>query len=717
MESFNFLSRAYCLGLLALMLLAGCGSGNDNFVATATGSGGATPPGVIINPGTGPVNSEQDAIDRFFRQYLGVEPVSARAQVFGTDQAPLVNAYILPGGPFSAGANVTDADDPLLGFVLDQPYYLFWVDPNPVANLGHNCSIVYLRAGDGLLVEQDVDFDPLVGNQRLLELPSDLEAGLIYTHAVWRDLGYAPGEPSVAAQSDILAQGLGQPGGPSIGGLGVAGATEERRTADLAAGAALFTDMGGELVDFDTLRDKEGDRKDGFDLEEALAKASEGLGPDDKFLFVLSSHGSPHGTFSMGTDSLTWAQLCELLEQNVTAGNVNLVLDTCFSGLAVAEFEKWNTKKRVKIVTSTGVATPSYSRSNGLGINLGCVIKDLRMRLDAAGDELTLGELEQAMEDVNVTQEELDKKICEAIGDVPGANLSPKKRAWKDDYLGVPGAADKVTRTTPPKKGGFDKRPITEEVTGFLDDWRKAINSHPDFGFVIPFPQLDAFYPLNFIFDGQNVSQINRLGNNVRHQLSPPIVSHLDVDPQTGDITIRFTIRDDITVSGGNPISQSEESETRMVLHPVTPPVTGEPRFDIFSQIQLHQTAQGTIGSGPPVSPLLPIIGDYSFSVLAGPLPDGGVDLGILEQVTGEATVLDLQPSGSGSSSVVGSTLGGQVTYWSVTSGDIFEGIFNVPTVPTGPYVLTVFAENRNIGPGGESFSAVSRAVEVNIVP
>ncbi|MCE7872688.1 hypothetical protein DYH09_20205 [bacterium CPR1] len=694
--------RNWALCALAIFWI-GCGGdgtivGGPPVVPLAPGP---VPPGTILSPGTGPVNSEDDAIARVFNLFLGIQARAGRGEVrVGTGLEPLLNLYIAPGGPFGNGVTVTDADDPKTAFTLDQPYYLFWVDPNPIANLGHTCSILYLRAADGLLVEQVVDFDPLIGDRRLLELESAKAQNLVYTHEDWRALGFSPGLSQLRSLEELW-KGVGEAGGPRIGGLGVAGATEARREADLDAGRDLFEKMGGNPDDFDSLDDDEGDRKDGFDLEEALAKASEGLGEDDKFLFVLSSHGGEDGTFQMGTDFLTWEVLCELIDQNVTAGNVNLVIDTCYAGLAIPAFDKWNGQagKRVRILTSTGT-TPSYSRANGLGINLECVLMKLEEALAKAKEdgELTLDELEQAMEGVEVTDAEIDKKICELIGDVPGAVLDPEMQAWKDDYLDKPGAGNEVDRSSGSRKGGFDDRPPApnDPFLEFLTRWAVLLEARD-------VPGLTPLYIPGFNYNGQDVQQINGLGGTGTIQVSPIRSLTVGGFPADSFFDVFFEIDVTRSVAGPPAIAQTETRNVHMRLQQ-----TGPSDFLIHTQQTVSQTTTGTVSDGtpPPPFPPLPTFGDITIFGPGGPLHPGDAILpGDLIRVEG------LFPDLTGQAGVI---FGGQFHTFQPQGGGIFLAQFPAPPLPTGFYLVSVFAEHRNVVVPGqqESFAGRDRTFE-----
>lgn len=711
--------------LTTLLLLAGCGDGSGDFVSIANNNAGGQlllPPGTVITQGTGPVANQAAADQRILQQFLGLPRADVRAQTvaFG----PLINMYRIPGGLVFPGTSISEADSPDAAFSLSDAYFIYWRDPNPLANLGHKCSMLYLRAKDGLIVEQEVDFDPLIAQVRVLELDSDKAANLLYTHPDWRDLGAAPGLSPVTPR--VLAQmstpGVGQPGGPAIGGLGVAGAPEARRAADLTEAANLFEAMGGNKADFDTLDDDPGARKDKNDLETAIKEATTGLGDGDKFLFVLSSHGSKAGKFCMGTDQMTWAELCKLLDDNVTAGNINLVIDTCYAGTAIAEFDKWaaTSTKRVRVVTSTD-DTPSYSRPNGLGFNLECAIKDLKDKLTAAkGDgTLTLDELEQAMADTSFTQEEIDGKICKFIGDDPPgtANLSAAKRAWKNDYLDKEGAATNVERTTPGKKTGFDNRPLPQTIEQFLEAWRVAVSSDDPL-------VLEPFYVPNFIYDGRNFEQINSFGTQVDVEIVA--LSLQNVQPITIDTTdafdVQVTLERDLTVSGPPTIEQHENQTVRFRVFPVDSPGQGEPGFDIYTQQVLVQEYSGTLtGTGqttPTVFPSPPLFVD--LTIQQGPL-------GFMEDLMpGDSLVpsdfyrafMNLGTGGAGST---GLTFGGVSHPMPEADPNFYStGFFNAPPLAAEQFFLmSVFAENRDVTISGqlEAYRGFTRTIEVVTPP
>ena len=104
--------RLYLLLLMSLFL-AGCGSSLENFVMTTGGDATeATPAGVVINSGTGPVLDGEDAFLRVSSQYLGLNvpnrAVRARAgaAVVGTQTDPLLNLYQLAETAIPRGAVV-----------------------------------------------------------------------------------------------------------------------------------------------------------------------------------------------------------------------------------------------------------------------------------------------------------------------------------------------------------------------------------------------------------------------------------------------------------------------------------------------------------------------------------------------------------------------------------------------------------------------------------
>lgn len=726
--NYSMLQKGRLLVALALsvLLLAGCGDSSGDFVHT-TSAGSAQlsdPPGNVLFASSGPVADQAAANQRILELYAGVPTADIRGQTVSIGQ--LVNIYSVPGGLLPRGTIISDADSREDAYSLNDVYFLYWVDPNPLANLGHECSILYLSARNGRLVEQIVDFDPLVNGFRVLELDSDKAANLIYTHRDWRDLGAAPGLAPVSSRvlKQLIPGGVGEPDGPAIGGLGVAGAPEARRAADLAEAGKLFEAMGGDDDDFDTLDDDPNDRKDKDDLEAAIQEATIGLGDEDKFLFVLSSHGSTSGKFCMGTDEVTWAELCELLDDNVTAGNINLVIDTCFSGLAIAEFDKWSadSTKQVRVVTSTGDDTPSYSRSDGLGFNLECAIKDIIDKLTAAEADgtLTLIELEQAMADTSFTQAEIDEKICKYVGDDPPgtANLSVAMRAWKDDYLDKPGADNKVTRTKPGKKTGFDNRGSSgETIEQFLESWRLAVSSDDPL-------LVEPFYVPDFVYDGRDFEQINNLGPQVDIEitaLSLQSVQPITIDSASG-FDVQVTFERDLSITGPPAIVQEESQQVRFRILPVPTPGQGEPFFDILSHQVLVQEYSGTLtGSGQtPLTEFPPMPEFQSLQIQKG-------QIGFMtDLMPGDSLVPgDLYRTQMNLGGIVpdnvGLILGGQnESMPQVDPGLFATGFFSAPVLaPDQFFLFSVFAENRGVDISGqrESYRGFTRTTEVRTPP
>lgn len=695
---------------LGLAYLMGCGGSEDLTVGGPEGpqDPGLLPPGNVINRGTGPVLSEDEAIERILSQFLGLAPLAAQARAVrvGRGTEPFLNTFIVPGGPFPAGTAITDWDEPGIYFTTDQPYYLFWVDPAPNANLGHPCSFLYLRAADGLLVQQQVDFDPIVAGLRPLEGDAAKANNLIYTHETWERLGYASFQARALQVRQVRQpRSVGAPGGPQIGGLGVAGAPERRREADMELGRDLYESMGGDPAEFDVLDDDvEDSRIDSFDLEEALAEASEGLGPNDKFLFVLSSHGGPRGTFQVGTDSMSWEVLCALIDQNVTAGNVNLVLDTCYSGLAVEGFAAWEGKsgKRVRIITSTG-ATPSYSRNDGAGFNLECVIMKLRDKLleygtnDVKG-ELTLEELEQAMTEVDVSAEEIREKLCESMGDVPGADVPQWVLDWKDDYDDE--TSGDIDKSDGSRKSGFDDRPDPRpEILKFFQDWSELIEDKDVTG-------LTPFYVPGFLYNGQNVTQVNRLGGTA--QIDVLSLDLLDVE-SPGLLVSYYDVHFDLALkrsqAGAVPIEQEERHNIRVRLEP-----KAGSGYEIETQQSLTQDTFGVFS--PSLAPPIPAplqIAPFGIRKGLDPLEVGDpVQPG--ELLTASATVTGLM-SGS-----TGFTFAGQLITLQPQGGGVFlSAPFPAPDRQPGFYLLSVFAENRTVLVPGqvESFNGQTRTLEL----
>lgn len=467
------------LSLVAVSLLvAGCGGGGKGGSNFPTGQGGAAPAAAsqptLFAAATGPVNSQAQATERILQRYL--------FQAFGVnaqgdlDPRPPVKAYKVPPGLVAAGTLIGTLDTDLAPYRLTGPAYLFWVDPSPLLKKGHPSRIVYLLANDGTILEQVVDFQPTVGRESPLRLSSQQQENLIYEHPEFATTALALRMAADEQLAPILTRDevLGQlAGGGRVVGASLIAAEDISANNDANAARRLFQSMGGQNVDFfPVFDDPENDNPFPPTLDLALADAraaAAGLGPDDKFFLHISSHGTKSGKLLLGVTPIgldsegnlvhslvRWQDLCKWIDDNIPAGNINLVLDTCYSGLAVCAFDEWaaTSDKRVRVLAATDKEHQSFSSPFGTGYATACITRMLvdRIRqLQGSAAAPTLDQVEQAFFEFDLTKEHVLEKICRITelaislgGQVRFNNLSKAK--W-EEMTGVPA------------EGGFDNRP------------------------------------------------------------------------------------------------------------------------------------------------------------------------------------------------------------------------------------------------------------------
>jgi hypothetical protein len=684
----GFLVRSFLWVVVALGLffITGCSSFDE--ISSGENGGVSLPPGVVINKGTGPVLSSQDAFRRVASQYLGI---TLPGQVNGRDDGgafiggvgePSVNLYQAPDGPLAVGATVAEWDAQDQAYTLQERYYLFWADPNPRARLGHRCSFLYLRQRDGLLIEGEVDFDPTVNGARIFELPAQRLDNLCYTHKIWIDWGVSPLSPTASrVQPQILAQGIGMAGGPDFHALAVIGATDTIFNSDVGKYQNYFTGIGGDAADFDSLDDDPGDRVTEDELRQKLIDANDGLGPDDKFLFCLSSHGSDDGYFALGTGQMSWQELCLLLDQTVTAGNLNIVIDTCYSGLAAEAFEGWTGPRRVRLVTGTGTATPAYT-----GVNLECMLEKLLGLAEAAALDdgvLTLNELEKTFSDLDLTLAELEEKACADLN--TQADLDWKKNEYETDP------------TSPGKKFGSDNRPGMGEIAEFFHNWGTRVSAEDSTG-------LRPFYSSTYFYNGQDLNSVVDFSGGFDFEFGD--IELIDVTHVSAEILATINLNVSISAPG---LAQREQRQMEFRLRgaPTQPQL-----YIIDGQRVVEQQTTGTTGNTPPGIPTPPHIDSGALNQLSGLTVAPGDPFIIQVSITGLSNT-----NIPGQTNNVGLALGGQFFQLVPQGGNLFQGVVIVPNLSSGLYVLELFAENRvtNQATNGQAYAGTHQSAELNV--
>lgn len=447
------------------VLVAGCGEE----------SGSNLPPGVTRQlPGLGPVADAAAANQRVLAQYLGLaagrQDTGADgpngADVIGEgDDDPLADVYAVPGGLLAAGTPIASAEPNSPAWRLPEPHFVYWVDPMPGADLGHTCFLVYLAADDGAMIEQRVEFDPLVDGARPLEFDAAKADGRLYRHALWLrtdDILLAEPAPPGRAGRALAA-------GTAVRTVIIAGTAEARRQNDINAARNFATGPLGQTdADITVVQDQEGDRLTENDVKAAIRTAAEGLGENDKLLVILSSHGSEL-SFTVGDEFITWLGFALFLATEVKVEHVNLMLGPCHSGAAVPQFDEMASlsDSRVQLLTSTDSAHPAWA-PGGVNVPLSLYYEKINQQLEQANGDgtLTIDEIESAFGAVDLTADEANQRylaVYEQNQSLLGAGIEGLLglfgSGWKDDFLQDDGENDDVRPHGDPKNHVVDGRP------------------------------------------------------------------------------------------------------------------------------------------------------------------------------------------------------------------------------------------------------------------
>lgn len=433
--------RRALTGLLVSLSLLPQGCSSSDGVQVATGN----PPGRLI-AGRGPVPNLNAAVALVLADYLGVGATRQDGPVIGGDDDPLLDLYRLDDTATPQGTVIRPFFDET-GYRLNQDYFVFFVDLNPAADFEHPAFYLYVRPDDGAIFEQQVASFPVVDDLIRLTSDADQAAHLVYGHALFQP-------PAATRQSPPTLSG------GSAHGLFLGGSDEGRRQADFDHANDYLKEVTGEAEPLDRLWHNHPNPIDKADVATALRDASSGLGADDKFFLIISTHGKElRSEFQVGTERMTYEELCRAIEENVTAGHVNILTAVCFSGKLHDIFLGWDddTTKGVRWYTGAPSDKESYSDEDQGNWALACAFEKLTEALAAArGDgSLTVAELEVAMAGLRVTEAELLDKIIANARAVGGAD-NPAVQRFIDDIQSDDGAFDAFPRPGTPRVGGFD---------------------------------------------------------------------------------------------------------------------------------------------------------------------------------------------------------------------------------------------------------------------
>ncbi|MBI2299680.1 MAG: hypothetical protein HYU66_12190 [Armatimonadetes bacterium] len=427
---------ALAVVVLGGAVLLGCGG------SEATGS---DPPGTRIG-GTGPCGDVNAAALRVLAQLLGFTPSRQAGVITGEGDDPTDVVYRLQNGVTPRGTTIRPYFD-ATGYTLNADYFVFFVDPSVLANWEHPASYVYVRPSDGALFVQSVTAFPVVGGVIRLTSDADRRANLVYLHEGLEDVAFH----AAGRQARQMTNSNG-------GGLWLGGSDEERRDDDLQNAAEFMQDLTGEANPISVLWHNHPDPIDEDDLAEKLRTASLGMGAGDKFFLFISTHGSapPGSQIQVGNDFITYEELCRLINENVTAGHVNIFNGACFGGAMSPVFLECDqhTTKAFHWFSDTDAATSSWSCPDNLGTSE--ALEQLAAAVAAAragGGGVSLAQVEAAMGNLNVTDADIIAALCKCL------EGSPLHDEICLNFETTDGPDDDYPRPGHPQTGGFPQDP------------------------------------------------------------------------------------------------------------------------------------------------------------------------------------------------------------------------------------------------------------------
>jgi len=690
------------LGLLAGMLACG-GSGGS-------ASGDSDPTGRVI-PGTGPVTDSADAAARLLAQYLGLGDTRQAGPVIGTGDDPTVGVFAVQPDPLPRGTTIRPYFD-AAAYVLNRPYYVFFVDPNLLANFEHLAYYLYVRPTDGAIFESVVHSWPVVNGASRLVSEADRLANAVYYHEDFAMML----NPPAGRQAPVLS-------GASTGALIVA-SEEARRQGDIDNAAEYLQNLTGEANPLSVLWEKHPDQFDKDDFARQLRESSAGLGANDKYFLFLATHGSapPNSQVQIGSDNVGYEELCRLINENVSAGHINIFNAACFGGNMDAVFAQWDaqTDKAVHWFTDTDASHPSYSAPDTIGLK--CALMQMQEALDAARSDgvVTLAEIEQAMQDLELTADEILEKICDAAGIDPD---DPNPPAWKEDIEQDDPGDDPWPRPGEPGTGGFDPAPPTplevpQFVLDLLEQLRRArLDDDP--------VQLGPLYHPDYLYNGRNHNQITRPAQG--QDVTALQFTQIQVQGLGGDDIFNVDFRSTTQVPGTLPIVSDQEGSRQFRIEggPAAPLITSDrlvlwTQFDRGGALGLQAQPPGAPVIQPPVvvggtpfqvDSFFDVFYDISLSGLGG-------DDALHVETTASFLRNNRQLAGTQVDSVFATLGSNTVQLQRQGSTDTYVGDVPIPR-QLGRWVLSISASSRIANGQTSDFvsSAVGRSIEVRIVP
>ncbi|MCC7491005.1 MAG: hypothetical protein IT204_01580 [Fimbriimonadaceae bacterium] len=670
-----------CAGLL------GCGGG---------GTPATADPSTEVLAGSGPVADAADAATRVLRQYVGLAAARQNEPRYGTGDDPAIGVFSLQDTPLPRGAHLRaffeDQD-----YILNDSFYTFFADLNLLANFEHLGALLFVRPSDGAIFVRSVRSWPVLDGEDRLLAEADRLANLVYIHGDFADLL----EPEDERTRLPLA-------GSAAGALIVC-SEEARRQGDIDNTAEYLQELTGQANPLSVLWDRHPDRFGRAEFAARLRSTSTGLGANDKYFLVLATHGSapPNSRVQIGRDRLTYEELCQLLNENVTAGHINIFNAACYGGNMVPVFDQWDaqTDKAVHWFTDSDATHPSYSAPDTIGLK--CALMQMQEALELANADgvVTLAEVEAGMAGLELTADEIIEKICEAAGLTP----EDPEPAWKTDMERDDPGNDRWPRPGEPKRGGFSGAP--PPVPLFVLDLIERLRLARLAGDPI---LLGPLYDPRYNYNGSTHQEMTHPSNDlvITTQTVDSIARHGD--------GFRFSGHRRLTADNVVPILSDQQFTRWLEILPVgdSGQITAE---RLVEWTQFDRGGSAYHGLAQPAAPQLGNV------LVGGTRVDSFFDV-FTELSLGGASTLTVsadanfaarqQPQLGAYAGRVFATLGGVTTTMARQgSSATYSGQVSLPTVP-GRWVLSLSASDRAEDANGGFVSiSTGRSLEIVVTP
>lgn len=367
-------------------------SSSDNDIATVSNSGVIQPllPGLIQVTATSEGVSDFIYVDVYLNRTSAV--LLIREQIVNelADLRAVVSLMTIEPLPIGTVITVPEELTTRTVFEFDSPAYFALIDPMPTAKFGHKVEFVMVDALTGAIT-REVEFDlPIVNgelywstfeerftsNERFEPKTNEQILGPVVLDILeWEedenspDFSFSPllSKLPKTRSNSYISQLAGKKDGVAgkMVGVVVASGSDAEIVADAKSMGDMMEGYGFTVERFDSKTDTLAD------VIAGIKSVAEGLGPEDKFMFYISSHtelnddnndNKPDGNRALrldyGKDQDTetkWTimnkgssanDLIKLIGE-IKAGTINLVIDACYAESVIINM----TKPVVKSIT------------------------------------------------------------------------------------------------------------------------------------------------------------------------------------------------------------------------------------------------------------------------------------------------------------------------------------------------------------------------------